>query len=362
MSRHASRHALSRRARRPSRGTSRPLAVLLSSSLLLTACTSPDGTGADPSEADAAGYPRTVQNCGREVTVEAPPERAVSLDQGSTEILLSLGLEDRLAGSATWTDPVMEGLEEAAGEVPRLAENQPSFERVLDTEPDFVSASFVSTLGQGGVATRDQFEELGVPAYVSPSDCAWGKDNDSGGDGSRSEALTLDAVYEEIDDLAHLFDAEDRGEELVAELQDRVDTATGDLDASDVSLMYWFANSESPFLAGCCGAPGAITEETGAQNAFDDTDDEWPQINWETVADRDPDAIVLGDLTRDSQTAESAEDKIAFLEDHPATSRLTAVREERYVLLSGQAMNPSIRTVEGVEQVADGLRDLGLAE
>ena len=184
MSRHASRHALSRRAPRLSRGTSRPLTVLLASSLLLTACTSPDGTGAGPSEAGAAGYPRTVQNCGHEVTVEAPPERAVSLDQGSTEILLSLGLEDRIAGGATWTDPVMEGLEEAAGEVPRLAENQPSFERVLDTEPDFVSASFVSTLGQGGVATRGQFEDLGVPAYVSPSDCAWGKDNDSGGDGS----------------------------------------------------------------------------------------------------------------------------------------------------------------------------------
>ncbi|GHD23229.1 ABC transporter substrate-binding protein [Nocardiopsis kunsanensis] len=340
----------------------RPLAALLTSGLLLTACTSPDGPGTGPSEADTAGYPRTIENCGHEVTVEAPPERAVSLDQGSTEILLSLGLEDRLAGSATWTDPVMEGLEEAAGEVPRLAENQPSFERVLDTEPDFVSASFVSTLGQGGVATRDQFEELGVPAYVSPSDCAWGKDNDSGGDGSRSEALSLDAVYEEIEDLAHLFDAEDRGDELVAELQDRVDTATEDLDASNTSLMYWFANSESPYLAGCCGAPGAITEETGTQNTFDDTDDEWPQINWETVADRDPDAIVLGDLTRDSQTAESAEDKIAFLEDHPATSNLTAVREERYVLLSGQAMNPSIRTVEGVEQVAEGLRELGLAE
>ena len=345
-----------------SRSVSSTWAVLLASSLLLTACTSPEGSGDDTSGADAAGYPRTVDNCGHEVTVDAPPEQAVSLNQGSTEILLSLGLEDRIAGTATWTDPIMEGLEEANEEIPRLAENQPSFENVLDTEPDFASASFESTIGQGGVATRDQFEDLGVPAYVSPSDCAWGKDNESGGDGSRSEALTLDAVYEEIDDLAHLFDVEDRGDELVDELQGRVDTATEDLEASDVSLMYWFANSESPFLAGCCGAPGAITAETGTENAFDDTEDEWPQINWETVADRDPDAIVLGDLTRESETAESAEDKIAFLEDNPATSNLTAVQEERYILLSGQAMNPSIRTVEGVEQVADGLRDLGLAE
>ncbi|NKY98804.1 ABC transporter substrate-binding protein [Nocardiopsis alborubida] len=337
----------------------RPLPLLLASALLLTACApSPDG-GSGGEAADGA---RTVDNCGHEVSVGAPPERVVSLNQGSTEILLSLGLADRLVGTATWTDPIMEGLEEAGEGVPRLADNAPSFEVVLDTEPDLVTASFVSTLGTGGVATREQFEELGVPTYVSPTDCAAGKDNDSGGDGSRSEPLTLDAVYGEIRDLALLFGVQERGEELIAELEGRVAAATGDLDASGVSLMYWFANSQSPYLAGCCGAPGAITRAVGARNAFDDTHDEWPQINWETVADRDPDVIVLGDLTRDSQTAESADAKIEFLESHPATRELTAVREERYVLLSGQAMNPSIRTVEGIEQVADGLRALGLTQ
>ncbi|MGW8526659.1 ABC transporter substrate-binding protein [Nocardiopsis sp. NPDC055824] len=338
------------------------LALLLAPVLALTACGPQDDRGGDGTEAAAgSGYPRTVDNCGHEVTLDAPPQRAVSLNQGTTEILLSLGLEDQVVGTATWTDPIMEGLEEANGDIPRLAENNPSFERVLEAEPDLVTASFVSTLGAGGVATREQFEELGVPSYVSPTDCAAGKDNEGGGDGSRSEPLTLDAVYGEIHDLAEIFGVEERGEELVGELRDRVDAATEDLEVEDVSLMYWFANAQSPYLAGCCGAPGAITGAVGAKNAFDDTHSEWPQINWETVADRDPDVIVLGDLTRDSQTAESAAAKIEFLEDNPATRNLTAVREERYVLLSGQAMNPSIRTVEGIELVADGLRELGYA-
>jgi iron complex transport system substrate-binding protein len=126
--------------------------------------------------------------------------------------------------------------------------------------------------------------------------------------------------------------------------------------------MYWFANSQSPYLAGCCGAPGAITRAVGAKNAFADTHDEWPQISWETVADRDPDVIVIGDLTRKQQTAETAKAKIHFLETNPATRNLTAVKKKRYVLLSGQAMNPSIRTVEGIEKVAAGLRDFGLAK
>ena len=40
---------------------------------------------------------------------------------------------------------------------------------------------------------------------------------------------------------------------------------------------------------------------------------------------------------------------------------MDAVRNKRYVLLSGQAMNPTIRTVEGVEKVAAALRAFGLA-
>ena len=336
-------------------------ALLLVSALLLTACGS-SGDDATAERTSDAGYPVTLDNCGHKVTLKSAPKRAVSLNQGSTEILLSLGLADRMAGTATWTDPVMKGMEKANASVPRLADNNPSFEKVLDAEPDFVAASFVSTLGKGGVATRGQFEKLGVPTYVSPSDCAAGKDNDSGGDGSRSKPLTLDAVYGEIHDLARAFGVEARGEKLVGQLKERVREATDGLDASGVSLMYWFANSQSPYLAGCCGAPGAITRAVGAKNAFADTHDEWPQINWETVADRDPDVIVIGDLTRKQQTAETAAAKIRFLETNPATRNLTAVKKRRYVLLSGQAMNPSIRTVEGIEKVAAGLRDFGLAK
>ncbi|MFE2933922.1 ABC transporter substrate-binding protein [Streptomyces sp. NPDC059278] len=337
----------------------RTIALLSAGLVLLTACGGGAGdTTAKPGRAD--GYPVALKNCGRTVTVDAAPSRAVSVDQGSTEILLSLGLADRMAATATWTDPVMKGLEKANAEVPRIADNRPSSEKVLDREPDFVSASFESTLAKGGVAPREQFESLGVPTYVSPADCT-GKDNSGGGDGARTAPLTMDSVYGEVHDLARVFGVPERGDALVAELRERVKKATEDIDASGTTLLYWFSDSKAPYLAGCCGAPGIITGELGAKNVFDDTHEEWPQISWETVADRNPDVLVIGDLTRKAQTAESAAKKIEFLESNPATKNMDAVRHKRYVLLSGQAMNPSIRTVEGVERVAAGLRRFGLA-
>ncbi|MDC0768957.1 ABC transporter substrate-binding protein [Streptomyces sp. HD] len=339
----------------------RPAAVLLSGALLLTGCGGSSGAEANsPAAGASAGHPVGLDNCGHQVRVEAPPRRAVSLNQGTTEIMLSLGLADRMVGTATWTDPVAKGLEKANAEVDRLADNAPSFEKVLDTEPDFVAASFASTLGKGGVATREQFEKLGVPTYLSPSDCA-GKDNSGDGDGSRAKPLTMDAVYGEITDLARIFDVEERGRKLVAELKARLATASAGLDVGDVTLMYWFANSQSPYVAGCCGAPGVITRELGARNSFDGTHEEWPQVNWETVADRDPQVIVIGDLSRKQETAETAASKIEFLESDPVTKNMTAVRRKQYVFLSGQAMNPTIRTVEGVEKVAQALRQFRYA-
>ncbi|MFJ9624404.1 ABC transporter substrate-binding protein [Streptomyces sp. NPDC101181] len=335
----------------------RTAALLTAGLLLLTACGGGGSTAAGGGAAD--GYPVTLENCGHTVTVKAPPRRAVSVDQGSTEILLSLGLADRLAGSATWTDPVMKGLEKANAGVERISENRPSSEKVLDKEPDFLSASLTSTLAKGGVAPREQFEKLGVPTYVSPADCV-GKDNGGSGDGTRTTPLTMDSVYTEVRELARVFGVPARGDALVEKLRARVTKAAEGVDASGASLLYWFSDSKAPYIAGCCGAPGVITKELGAKNVFDDTYDEWPQISWETIADRNPDVLVIGDLTRTAQTAESAEKKIEFLESNPVTRTMDAVKNRRYVLLSGQAMNPSIRTVEGLERVAAALRDFGL--
>ncbi|MFJ8826000.1 ABC transporter substrate-binding protein [Streptomyces sp. NPDC102467] len=338
----------------------RRCAPLLASALLLTACGGAESADAED-RTGGSDSAVTLDNCGAKVRVAHAPRRAVALDQGSAEIMLSLGLADRMVGTATWTDPVLKGLEKANAKVPRLADRYPSFEKVLDTEPDFAAASFTYTLGKGGVAPREQFEKLGVPTYLSPTDCA-GKDNSGDGDGVRTSALTMDTVYGEIRDLARIFDVRERGQKLIADLKSRVSTATSKVDAQNVSVLYWFANSDSPYMAGCCGAPGIVTKELGLRNVFDDTHEEWPQINWETVADRDPDVLVIGDLTRRSQSAESAAQKIKFLESDPVTKKMTAVREKRYVLLNGQDLNPTIRTVDGVEKVATALRSFGLAK
>ncbi|MBB2900925.1 iron complex transport system substrate-binding protein [Kineococcus radiotolerans] len=344
-----------------------PRAVPRSSVLLaLAAVVGLAGCGAsEPVEAAAspaaAGdgatrYPLTIDNCGQRLTVDAAPQRVVSLDQGSTEILLSLGLGDRLVGTASWTDPVLEPLAAANASVPRLADNAPTYEVVLGTDPDFVTASFGRHYKVGGVAERARFAETGIESYLSPTDCDHGVSVNGGG--KRTEPVTMDAVYAEIRELAEVFDVAARGEQLVEDLQARRAAALEGAGDSGTTVAFWFADTKAPYVAGGLGSANLLTGGVGARNVFADlTDQDWPAVGWETVVERDPQYLVLGDLARDRFPGDRLADKEAFLAADPLTSTMTAVRERNYVVLHGAEMNPSIRAVDGLEKIAAALRE-----
>lgn len=308
----------------------------------------PEATSTSTGEG-ATTYPLTLENCGREITVDAPPSRVVSLDQDSTEILLSLGLQERMVGTASWTDPVLDTLADANAAVPRLSDNAPSYEVVLGTDPDFVTASFGRHFSQGGVATRERFAETGVASYLSPTDCDGDVSFNAGG--TRTAPLTIDALYGEIRDLARIFDVSDRGEALVSSLQQRAAAATDGIDFEGHSVAFWFADTKTPYVAGGYSNAALLASTTKMTNVFADQSDDWPAVGWESVVAADPDVLVLGDLQRDRFPGDRLADKIAFLESDPLTSTMTAVKNKRYIALHGAELNPSIRFVDALDKI-----------
>lgn len=323
-----------------------PLAVL-TSAVLLTAC----GNGS--SSAPAASAPEiSVRNCETTVPIEKPIERAVAINQPAVELLLSLGLADRMVGAGLSDHQVLPELRAPLASVPKFEQEFPSFETVLDKDPDFVYATFDYTFTSPGIADREKFTQLGIPTYQSPSECG-------GQDAEQQHALTLDDLYSEIGDVSKLFGVPDRGTDLVQSLKGRAARASTDLGAENVTLAWWYAGTKTPYIAGCCGAPGIMTRAIGAKNAFEDSKQLWPETGWESILDRDPTVLVLADLERGGD-GDSAAQKITFLESDPVAGRLTAVKKKRYIILTGTTMDPSVRTVMGIEQLAKGLKDLGV--
>lgn len=318
-----------------------------------------------PAFADRTTYPLTLQNCGQAVTFEKAPERTVSIGQSTTEILYLLGLADKVVGTAVWIGPVLEGFEETNAGIERLADNDPSFESVVAKKPDLVTAQFQWHVGSEGiVATPAQFAELSIPVYTSPADCA-AKDNSGGGDGVRHRAFSMDLIYQEINELAQIFDVQGRGEEVVANLKSREIAARKKLffaEGHETSAVFWFSSAEldiDPYVAGRNGAPGYIMSSLGLGNIIA-SDEEWPTVGWETVARANPDIIVIGKMDRRRFPADDWEVKMKYLKSDPVTSLMPAVKEDRIVIMDAQAMNPTIRTIEGIEVLADAVEKFGL--
>ncbi|MGE7368728.1 ABC transporter substrate-binding protein [Neorhizobium sp. NPDC001467] len=322
----------------------------------------PLGTAASAAE---TRYPLMIKNCGLDLTFKQAPSRTVSVGQSVTEVLYLLGLSDKVVGTALWVSPVLEGFEDTNAKIERLADNDPSFEAVIGRKPDLVTTQFQWQIGpQGVVGTPAQFAELGVPVYTSPADCV-GKDNSGGGDGVRTGVFSMELIYQEIRDLAAIYNVQDRGEELVVDLKKREDAARKKIASANgkLSAVFWFSSAEldiDPYVAGRHGAPGYIMSALGIKNVIE-SDEEWPTVGWETIAKANPTIIVAGKMDRRRFPADDVAVKRVFLKDDPVASLMPAVQQNHVFEMDAQAMNPTIRTIEGLEKLADAIAAAGLA-
>ncbi len=315
----------------------------------------------------ATQYPLTLTNCGQKVTFEKAPAKIVSIGQGMTEVLFSLGLADKIAGTAVWVGPVLPQYAEANSKIKRLADNDPSFESVVGAEPDLVAAEFEWHVGtQGSVGKREQFKDLGINTYVAPADCV-AKINADGGDGVRRELFTMDLIYQEIAELSEIFDIKDRGDRLIADLKKREADAAASVAgaaAKNLPVVFWFSSKEvkgDAFIAGKNSAPAYILKTLGAKNVVS-TEEEWPLVGWETIAQANPAVIVIATMDRRRYAADDPKVKVDFLENDPVTSELDAVKNKRFIMMDAQSMNPTIRTIDGIETLAKGIKSFGLTQ
>lgn len=313
-------------------------------------------------------YPLTVKNCGIDVTFTKAPTRAVGLGQGSAEIMLMLGLEDKMVGTAFWPNKPLPQLAEAYAKVKLLSTEFPTFEAILAQQPDFVAAALPSLMGPSSkVAKREDFEKLGIPAYLSPSACvAEGAAKDKFGYGNRSQLWSMTTLYQEIEELSQIFDVSERGQAVIDDLKKREAAlrAGAPKDGKKLSYVFWFS-SPSPaadaYLAGKNTPSGFIADVLGGTNAITSEADS-PALGWESIIATNPDVIVVAQVDRNRWELDKAEAKIKFLKTDSATSQMPAVKSNAIVIMEGQAMNPTIQTIFGAERLAEQLKALGLRQ
>jgi iron complex transport system substrate-binding protein len=318
--------------------------------LMLLAATGCGGTGVQNDAAakagSAEGYPVTVENCGREITVESAPERIVGLSPAQTELLVRLGVADRLVGQAqTAMHELPEDVAADASDVPELStDSPPAREQLLDVQPDAVVApTEYEFTAEQGFATIDQLTDAGVTTYVAAGGCP-----------ERRSTGEVTDLFTDLEALGSIFGVQAAAAELVAETRgdlEAVEKAVEDRSRPTVAQLFVEGKTLSAIGA---GVEFDMIERAGGDNVFKPDEDLFAQffsaiVSPEEVAARNPDAIVFA--VREKSEAARVE---AYL--RKTFPNVTAVKEDRFIALRTPDTFPgTLGNVDAVRTIAEGL-------
>jgi iron complex transport system substrate-binding protein len=286
-------------------------------------------------------YPLTIDNCGTQVDLAAAPARVVTIKSTATEMLLALGLEDKIVGIGFQDGPVPAQWADAATGLPVLAEKLPSQEVVLEVEPDFVYGGWESNFAADGAGERATLADLGIASYVSPAACR----------SVKPAKLTFDEVFAEIAEIGTIFNAAEAADALIAE--QKAELAAIAPDTRGLTAVWYSSGTKAPYVGAGSNAPAMMMEALGLENIMAGVDDGWVAASWEAVVDANPDVIVLVDAAWNS-----AEQKKKLLAENRITSQLDAVVNQRYLTVPFPASEAGVRNVGAAANMAAQLAGL----
>lgn len=322
----------------------RTAAVLAAGTLFLTGCGSSVTAPSAPTGGSAEAV--TLVNCGREVVVDGVPEAAVGLHPAQTELMLRLGLADRLAGQAQATAQALpDDVAPLAKDVPVIGDVEPpSREDLLAVEPDFVySPTTYEFTAEQGFASIEQLEQAGAAVYVAGGGCQ-----------ERRMTGEVRDLFADLEQLGRIFRVEKAAAELVSSSQaelDQVAAAVAGVDRLRVAQVYVDGTTLQAIGA---GIEYDILRQAGADNVYAPDQPAFAEffaatITPESLAAEQPEALVFA----------------AYDEQHEAATRkyltttfpdLPAVRDGRLIAVSTSDMFPgTLGNVSVVRRIAERL-------
>ena len=246
-----------------------------------------------------AGFPHTLDGPGGIWTLEAPPQRIVSLSPASTEILFAIGAGSQVIAVDDYsTYPPDAPITDLSGW-------DPNVEAVLSYEPDLI---IIANDANEIIAA---LTAAAVPVYVdaAPAD--------------------LESGYAGIAQLGAATGHTDESAALIGTMRTGLAAAFAAGPSTPVRLYHEL--DDTHYSVSSTSFIGAVYAEFGVENIADAADsDGWgyPQLTPEYIVDADPEVIVITDLV--GYTA-------ADVAVRPGWGSITAVRNDNIVTVNADA-------------------------
>jgi iron complex transport system substrate-binding protein len=273
-----------------------PALAVAATLALAVACGDDDAPVPQSGEADAGAegatdaFPADVEAANGTVTIDAEPERIVSLSPTATEMLYAIGAGDQVVAVDDFSN-YPEGTP-----MTDLSGFEPNVEAVTTYEPDLVVLSFDANDVVAGL------ERVDVPVLEFPA------------------ATSLDESYDQLTQLGAATGHAEEAAEVVDEMQADIDDLADQAAERDEALTYYHELDDQLHTATSQTFIGQVYALAGLENVADPADDGtgYPQVSAELLLESDPDMIFLAD--------EAAGVDAAAVAARPGWGQVTAVR------------------------------------
>ena len=235
--------------------------------------------------------------------------------------------------------------EEAYNQVPILSPLVATTEQLIEVEADFVYAGYPDGFSESR-HTRDQLHDLGMKTRLNTEGCNLGK-------------FGFDELYAEIRSVAAIFGVPERGEALIADMQDRMSEIQAVIAGQEAIPVFIFNGGED--------TPRAVLGNTmlshvvgraGGRNILGDVDNRYGSTSWEQIVDNAPEYIVVfysgtasGQVVADPDT-DLAQARIEVLRANPIIASVPAVEQDNFVTISSVIGQPGPSSVDALERLA----------
>jgi iron complex transport system substrate-binding protein len=307
-------------------------ATIVSLSLITAACGDDAATQPDPSitvpvptEEPSDGFPVTVDVAGTPFTLDARPERIVSLSPSATEGLFAVGAGPQVVAADEFSDFPAEA------PTTMLSGFTPNVEAIVAYAPDLVVVSY----DPGDLVAS--LSATGVPVLVLDA------------------AVDLDDVMRQLLILGAVTGNTDTAAALVTDLEARIAAAVASAPALDEPLTYFHLLDETLFTVTSSTFIGSVYGLFGLVNVADAADPDgsafgYPQLSPEFLVDADPDLVFLAD------------GDVASFAALPVLGQLRAVGDDAVIALAPDVSSRwGPRIVDFIEQIARAVAELAVA-
>lgn len=314
-------------------------AALIVSACLLAGCAASPASPGAPTSASSADYrPVSVDNCGMSITFDRPPQRVITMNGHVTEALVAMGLGDRIVGRGYSERAPLPELKEQIDRIPSMAKEYPTYEQILDANPDLVVGGMSSAFNEKEGRSREKLHEAGIKTFKFSEYC---------GSGFGS----LDLLKNDFTQLGKILALEGGASALIEQItapMEKLKAVTS--TAAPVPVFFYDSGDAVPMTIGGVGAGHLVATYAGGKNIFADGEKPYIKSTWEQVAERSPEAIVVLDYGD-----KSAQQKIDFLLSHPVMATTPAVKNKRFVVIPLSDLFENQRLVTSAYTVAAAL-------